>query len=57
MRMIVDDHPTERPLIAANDSLLEPVDHPASVRVIAHDLLRLSGPRHNLIDGSQKIDP
>jgi hypothetical protein len=40
----------------ADDGLLESVDQPASVRIIANDLLAGIPPRHHVIDGAIKFD-
>ncbi len=40
----------------ADDGLLESVDEPASVRIIANDLLAGIPPRHHVIDGALELD-
>jgi hypothetical protein len=40
----------------ADDGLLESVDQPASVRIIANDLLPGIPPRHHVIDGAIEFD-
>jgi hypothetical protein len=48
---------TEQLPAVADDSALEGGDQPASVRIIAHDLLPRVAPRHDVIDGALKFDP
>jgi hypothetical protein len=57
MEMIPPDDITEHLPAIADDSALEGVDQPASVRIIAHDLLPRVGPGHDVIDGALKFDP
>ena len=41
----------------ADDRLLEAVDQPASIRIIADNLLPGIAPRHHVIDGALELDP
>ena len=54
--MIAHDDVTEQLPALADDGLFEPVNQPASVRIIADDLLPGIAPRHHVIDGPLKFD-
>ena len=51
-----DDVADELPVVA-DDRLLETVDQPTSVGIIADDLLPRISPYHHVIDGALKFDP
>jgi hypothetical protein len=57
MEMIAHDDVAEELPVAADDRLLETVDQPTSVGIIADDLLPGVAPRHHVIDGTLKLDP
>jgi hypothetical protein len=55
--MIAHDDVAEELPVAADDRLLETVDQPTSVGIIADDLLPGVAPRHHVIDGTLKLAP
>ena len=56
MKVISHDDVTEQIPAMAHDGLLESVDQPTSVRIIAYDLLARISPRHHVIDGAFELD-
>ena len=54
--MISHDDVTQQIPAMADDGLLESVDQPASVRIIANDLLAGIPPRHHMINGALELD-
>ena len=54
--MISHDDVTEQLPAVTDDSALEGVYQPASVCIIAHDLLPRVAARHDVIDGTRKFD-
>ena len=52
--MIAHDDVAEELPVVADDRLLETVDQPTSVGIIADDLLPGVAPRHHVIDGTLK---
>jgi hypothetical protein len=56
MKVISHDDVTKQIPAMSDDGLLESVDQPASVRVIANDLLAAIPPRHNVINGALELD-
>ena len=57
MEMVSHDDVTEHLPAVADDRLLQAVDQPVPVRIIADDLLPGIAPRHHMIDGVLKFDP
>jgi hypothetical protein len=57
MKMIAHDDVREELPAVADDRLLETVDQPTSIRIIADDLLSAVAPRRHVIDGALKLDP
>jgi hypothetical protein len=55
--MISHDDEAEQLPPAARDSVFEAVDQPASVRIIADDLLAGIPPRRDAIEAALKFDP
>jgi hypothetical protein len=56
MEMISHDDVTQHLPAMADDSVLQSVDQPASVRIIANELLPGITPRHHMIDGALEFD-
>ena len=54
--MISQDDVTQQMPAVPDDGLLESVDQPASVRVVANDLLAGIPPRHHVINGAFELD-
>ncbi len=55
--MISHNDVTQQLPAMAHDGVLEPFKQPASVRVIADDLLPGVAPRHHVINGALEFDP
>jgi hypothetical protein len=57
MEMISHHDVTQQLSAIADDRVLEPFDQPASVRIVADDLLPGIAPSHHVINGTLKFDP
>ena len=54
--MVSHDDVTQQIPAMADDGLLESLDQPAPVRIIANDLLAGIAPRHHVINGALELD-
>jgi hypothetical protein len=57
MEMVAHDDIAEQFPVVTDDRLLEAVDQPTSVRIVADDLLPGIAPRHHMVNGALKLDP
>ena len=57
MKVIVHDDVTKQLPIVADDALLKTVDQSPSIDIVADNLLPHIAPRHQVIDGTLKLDP
>jgi hypothetical protein len=57
MAVIPHDDVTGQSSVVADNRVLQSVDQPPSVRVIANDFLTAIAPHHHVVDGALNLDP